>query len=241
MALSVLGSVSQLTTNNTSVNTAVTVPVGTTFAVLQWSAWGTGTQQFSSGTLGGVSFSIRQNLAVSGDAPSSGCAIVLNPPTGSQTLNCTWANSPTEGRVVTCTYFGTSAAPTAVTDIEVDSDVASATTSTAVSVTVDSIAAGIVLYAAQKFGTNPGISQSASVLVDDHSFQSEHIEVGTLSSPGASTSTVSVASPDYSSLSVVSLKDFGSAAADTLTWLPQSDVLQGPRYRAVPAGITPSS
>lgn len=178
-------------------STSVTVPADATCAIVFWSGWfGSGTPSMSSISLGS-SMTIVENAAVSGGTSARGCAILVNPSTGSQTFAWDWSGTATldEGCPYMIRFFKGVNTGDPIRDSDNTGWTGTATNSVTLTTSSDDYVVGVVQSYFAGTGQNPeGAPAGSGQTVDEDNFDSGNSEFADLAhedSPGESSTDFS--------------------------------------------------
>ena len=192
----------------------ITVPDDATAVYMFYAGWGS-SLTLSSATLETVAADAIHKLAASGDASATGVAVWYNPTTGSnRTPALTWSTTVGEGPVVIWAFV-----KGGDTSAWRDVDSAHNTSTTAVSVTIDSNSTDLVLKFDQRYGhddsTYPATSSgwtSRQTLANNK----EYSRLSSCNSPGASTTVCDSETEYYSTIVAVSIPAASGAGASVV-------------------------
>lgn len=215
MTASLVGTPSSVDASTQNSSASVTVPSGIARVVAFWVAWTSGGISLSSLTLDGNSFTIDESLAVSGDACAVAIATLDYSGNGSKTLAWTQSAAPTEGAPIVLLYLDEAGTVRA-------SDSSAWTGTAAGSVTISSVAADFVAGLVGVYYAPPGSPNHAdanatgqTVQVDDYSVNVRSIDVATVDSPGASTTTFQTGSDGYyGGVAAISIAEVAAGGAN---------------------------
>src|SRR5690606_6749430 len=193
-------------------STSVDVPANCNAVVAFWSHWNFNSGSTLSGlTLDGDSFLPAAAELAEGATPDEsgvGVAVLVNPSTGTQTLAWTWSDNDVraEGGEIILVYIQDANTADPVRDAAVDS----ATSSTDVSVTIDTESDDLVLGFAGMFnfqGSEPGTPDiSLTEFIDNAVINSHMFDVGEDVAPSSPSTTVDMTGEHYSWIAAISLK-----------------------------------
>lgn len=226
-----VGTPSQVDCSAASGSTSVTVPTGCNLVVAFWSHWhGNSLSTLSALTLGGANMlpalaELAEGAAV--NETGVGVAILVNPPTGAQTLAWAWSDSAprTEGGVVFLVYYQDANTSDPYRAVAVDAQ----TGTTQPAATVNSTASDDRVVGFTE-NSNPSTNPTPTItgvtaFVNDATINTHVCDVGDATGLTGSV-TVSNSTPDYAAAAAISLK--ASAGAPPQLLRPSSDVSTGP-------------
>ena len=214
MAIVRVGTASQVDASAASGSTSVTVPVGAT-AVIGFFAHfeGTGSDFMSVATLEGTSMLDEidtkfpaEQLNSNTPATTTGTGILMLssalPASGSRTFAWAWSDGVArgEGGGVALVWLSGLTSVNQVRDVGLDHQ----TFSTTASVTIASTPTDLILAMAQSFGGDPLISGASNVFIDGWVVNSEVYDVAEITPGGGSTTLVTNANPNYSTIAALS-------------------------------------
>lgn len=215
MAVALTGTQEFIGSSSNSGSSSVTVPSDATAVLIYWVGWESGSNiSMSSLSVGGNAMTILQNLARSGDADAVGGAILVNPPTGSQTFAWDWTGTGAlgdGGGFIVSYVKGLD-----TSDPVRDSDVSAASDGSEIerTLTLTTNSTDLVIGIASSYATNangaPG-SSGQTIALDNQSFNNVHIDLA-YETGGASTTAFSGIGA-YGTLVAVALKVSAASGA----------------------------
>lgn len=218
MAITAVGSVQSVASNDNAGSANVTVPANATIAVVFWEAYTGASVNMLTATLGGVAMTLLINTTGSAVISTVGCAFLINPPTGTQAFAWDLSGTDSNGSgLFVLRFFNTASAPTTNNDVLVDWDFAQDATGSVVTIgpTVTSVTGGYVVGCVTSYPPSQvpiGAPGGSGQTVDADNLTGAggdplQADLAHEDTPGAS-STTFTGTVAFGAVTVVSLQDF---------------------------------
>lgn len=210
---------------------SITVPADAQLLLFEWCGFADGLNLSGAPTLNGVALTLGVSVAGSSSSGASGTgsAWLVNPATGSQSLDWAWAAAPVEGPHVVVSFWKDVDTANPVRDSDVVAWLGTATQSVTLTTNTGDTVVGLV----QSYNTAPNAAPASSgqtVLdVVNHIFNSEHVTLAQEDTAGAAT-TVFSGTGDYGTICAVAIRTAAAAPASSLPPGVRSQARQALRH-----------